>query len=249
VYGYHPLHDAPDLSLRRGPLSRPDTLLQCLLSIAEARTVSVGVYANEPTIFLGLDGKPAGILGDLLSEIAKQEGWQLQPASCQWQECLDLLQSGEIDLLPDVAYDDTRAQTLDFHQEPSLYSWSQIYSKVGKRLDSMLDLDGRRIAVLEGSIQQNYLKALLDSFGLKAQLVSVSSLLQGFELVAAGLADGVVANQRFGDFHAPRFELVATSVMFQPAQLFYATDKGRNAELLSSIDRHLQDAPQTLSTS
>ena len=216
----------------------------CPQALAE-HEVRVGIYPNEPKLLLDQNSRPSGILGDLLNEIARREGWTLAAVSCQWQQCLELLQAGEIDLLPDVAYNEARAQTLDFHKVPSLYSWSQLYSQPGVRLESMLDLDGRSIAVLEGSVQQSYLRDLLDSFGLKAQLVSVSSLMQGFELVQVGQADVVVANQRFGDFHAPRFDLIATPIMFQPAQLFYATSKGHNAELLDAIDRHLQDWQNT----
>ncbi|HEX5841951.1 MAG TPA: PAS domain-containing protein, partial [Pseudomonas sp.] len=207
---------------------------------AQHRAVSVGVYANEPKILLGEDGKISGILGELLGEIARQEDWQLTPMPCEWQRCLEMLERGDIDLMPDVAYNEIRAQTMDFHKVPSLFSWSQLYSRGEIKLESLLDLKDRRIAVLEGSIQQTYLRDLLHSFGLNATLVSVPNLPQGFEQVASGRADAVVANQRFGDFHAPRYKLLSTPIMFQPAQLFYATRKGQNADLLASIDKHLQ---------
>ena len=216
------------------------------LSSAQSRQVSVGVYANEPKILLGQDGKLSGILGELLNEIARQEDWQLRPRPCEWQQCLELTQSGEIDLLPDVAYNDNRALVLDFHKTPSMVSWSQVYSREDLQLKSILDLTDLRIAVLQGSVQESYLQSLLASFGLKAQLIGVPSLPQGFELVAGGKTDAVVANQHFGDFHAPRYQLQSSSIMFQPAQLFYATRKGQNADLLNAIDRHLvnwQDSP------
>ena len=236
------------LRMKRLQLRASIALILCLAGmlapvspvLAQSRQVSVGVYANEPKIVLGEDGQISGILGELLKEIARQEDWQLNAVPCDWQQCLERTQSGEIDLLPDVAFNETRALSLDFHQVPSLYSWSQLYSSERLQLASVLDLEGHRIAVLEGSIQQNYLRDLLKSFGLNAELIGVSNLLQGFEQVASGAADAVVANQQFGDFHAPHYRLYSTPIMFQPAQLFYATRKGQNAELLASIDKHLQ---------
>lgn len=225
------------------------SLMAASLSSAQARQVSVGVYANEPKILLGQDGKLSGILGELLNEIANQEDWQLRPRPCEWQECLELVQRDEIDLLPDVAYNDSRAQVLDFHKTPSLISWSQIYSSADLQLKSILDLKGLRIAVLQGSVQEEYLRGLLEGFGLKAQLLGVASLPQGFAQVAAGQADAVVANQRFGDFHAPSYQLQSSSIIFQPAHLFYATRKGQNADLLAAIDQHLsdwQDSPSSI---
>jgi diguanylate cyclase (GGDEF)-like protein/PAS domain S-box-containing protein len=233
------------------PPTRPrllaPTLSLCLALLAsawpllgEARTVRVGLYANEPKIFQNNAGQPAGILGELLLAIAREEGWQLQPVPCAWQQCLQLAQDGEIDLLPDVAFNEERARVLDFHRVPSLFSWSQLYSHEEVQLRSVLDLRGLRIAALEGSIQYQYLQNLLYSFGLQAQMIPLRDLRQGFELVVARQADAVAANHLFGDFNAPSYRLTGTPIMFQPAQLFYATRKGSNADLLSAIDRHLQ---------
>ncbi|MBU2155131.1 MAG: hypothetical protein KKC81_04280, partial [Gammaproteobacteria bacterium] len=69
------------------------TLTVATLSNAQSRQVIVGVYANEPKILLGQDGKLSGILGELLNEIARQEDWQLRPRPCEWQECLELAQN------------------------------------------------------------------------------------------------------------------------------------------------------------
>lgn len=66
------------------------------------------MYANEPKIFADASGQPSGILGELLQAIANEERWQLQAVPCAWQQCLQLLQDGEIDLLPDVAFSEER---------------------------------------------------------------------------------------------------------------------------------------------
>lgn len=206
-----------------------------------AQEVRVGTYANEPKLILNSAGQLSGIFGDLLREIASQEGWRLKPVPCEWQHCLELARDGDIDLLPDVAWNEERATYLSFHQTPALFSWSQLYSPRELRLDSILDLRGKRIAVMRGSVQESYLRTLLDSFGLEASLLPVDSLEEGFRRAAAGEADAAVANQRFGDYHAERFALRNTPILFQPARLFFATRKGSNAELLAAIDQHLQD--------
>lgn len=206
----------------------------------EPREVRVGVYSNGPKIFLDKNGHVAGILGDLLTEIAKREDWTLKPVQCDWQECLNALKAGRIDLLPDLAYSAQRAKEFDFHKIPVLYSWSAIYLREGTPVNTMLDLKGKRVAVLEGSIQEGYLRELLAGFGVRAQLVPVKSLGEGFEKVATNEADAAVANRFFGDLNASRYKLVSSPIMFQPAQLFFGTSRGENADLLNAIDRHLQ---------
>ncbi len=208
-------------------------------AMADAREVRVGVYNNEPKILLGPDGQPSGILGDLLGEIARRERWTLTAVPCAWQECLDALEKGQIDLMPDVAYNEKRAVLFDFHQTPALHSWSAIYHPGSTPFNSFLDLRNKRIAVLNGSIQQTYLRELLNGFGVHAQLVAVDTLEKGFSMAARGEVDAAVANRFFGDLEARRFKLSESSLMFQPAPLFYAAPKGRNADLLRAIDQHL----------
>jgi diguanylate cyclase (GGDEF)-like protein/PAS domain S-box-containing protein len=207
---------------------------------AIAREVRVGVYENEPKIMLGNDGGPSGILGDLLQEIARREGWRLRPVPCEWQACLEALQSGAIDLMPDVAHTDDRDRIFDFHTVPALHSWSQVYRHSGETMASMPELHGKRVAVLAGSVQESYLKQLLAEFGVSATLVPVRDLSEGFALAGSRTVDAVVANHRYGDLHALRHNLVQTPIMFQPARLFYATGSGVQGDLLTAIDAHLK---------
>ena len=43
--------------------------------IARALTLEVGIYDQKPDVYIARDGRPAGILGELLNEIARQEGF------------------------------------------------------------------------------------------------------------------------------------------------------------------------------
>jgi diguanylate cyclase (GGDEF)-like protein/PAS domain S-box-containing protein len=215
----------------------------------QARDIRVGVYANAPKVALGADGQPSGIFGDLLREVASRENWTLIPVVCEWQACLDATRQGQIDLMPDVAFSEVRAQIFDFHQMPALNSWSQLYQRSGLNLHSMLDLQDRRIVILRGSVQQDFFSNLLISFGVQATWLPVTSLEDGFAMVANDEADAVVASHQFGSFHAPRYKLVDTPIMFQPSKLFYATAKGRNADLLATLDQYLgqwRDQPNSV---
>ncbi len=220
-------------------------LALCLLGPAVAgaqpRTVRVGVYANEPKIYLNAAGRASGIFADLLVEIARGEDWTLEFVSCEWQACLDLLESDRIDLMPDVAYSAQRDQRFDFHQIPVMHSWSQVYRSPAVSINSILDFDGKRVALLEGSIQTALFKELVTGFGVKPVLVPVPSLDEAFRLVAAGQADAAIANHFFGNRLGPRYGLVETTIVFQPSRLFFVTGYGRNPELLTTIDRYLRD--------
>lgn len=204
------------------------------------REVRVGVYENPPKITLGSEHQPSGIIGDLLQEIARREGWSLRAVPCKWQACLKALQEKQIDLLPDIAYSAKRARVLDFNAVPVLHDWSAIYVPVGKHVDSVLALKNKRIAILAGSIQDIYLPRMLKDFGVPAVFVPVDSYKKAFALVEAGKADVAVANHFFGDSQSARYHMSSSSVMFEPTSVFFATAKGRDADLLSAIDRDLK---------
>ncbi|WP_439112639.1 PAS domain S-box protein [Hydrogenophaga sp.] len=206
---------------------------------AAPRLVRVGVYENPPKLLAGPQGQPSGILGDLLLEVAQGETWTLEPVPCEWERCLQLLEDGAIDLMPDVAYNESRAQRFDFHRVPALASWSQVYRGPGVELQSVLDLEGKRLAVLDGSVQQEHLAGLLASFGLRAELVPVKSFEEAFSRVASGEADALAANHFSGGGVASRHGLSPTSLVFLPSKLYFATKKGRNDDLLAAIDARL----------
>jgi len=219
-----------------------------LAGAAWAQEVRVGLYENEPKIFTAADGKPTGILVDLLQEIAKREGWQLKLVPCEWQACLQQLKAGEIDLMPDVALSEARDQHFDFHQIPALHSWSQLYTRKGAGIVSPPDMQGKRIAVLEGSVQINGLNEMLRAYGVHAEVVALDSMQEVFGAVQSARADAAAANHYFGDIRAQGFGLDESPIVFQPAQLFYATAQGRNPALLTAIDQRLDDWQQDASS-
>jgi PAS domain S-box-containing protein len=206
---------------------------------SQSRTVHVGIYQNEPKIFVDDNGNASGIFIELLDEIAAQESWTVVYAPCEWAACLQALEEGQIDLMPDVAYSTERDKKYDFHKTPVLESWSRVYSSSNAPISKIPDLNGKRIAVLKGSIQQTVFQQLMDGFGYKVTIVPADSLAQAFALASAGSADAAIANHLFGDYFYQKYGLQKTTIDFNPVALYYATAEGRNHDLLDAIDRYL----------
>jgi PAS domain S-box-containing protein len=207
---------------------------------ASGRMVKVGVYQNEPKIFRDADGRAAGFFIDLLEEIAVREEWTLVYLSCQWVDCLADLESGDLDLMPDVAFTPERSAVFDFHRTPVADSWSQIYARSDMEIIGFSNLSGKRVAVLDGSIQQTVFDQLMKGFGIPVTVLPMDSLKAAFQSSADGSADAAIANHFFGDYFYETYGLVKSPIVFNPAALYYATAKGRNADLLEAIDRHVE---------
>ncbi|MDD3951182.1 MAG: transporter substrate-binding domain-containing protein, partial [Desulfobacterales bacterium] len=213
------------------------------------RKVRVGLYNNKPKIFVNEAGRPSGIFVDLLDWIARKEKWELIYVPCSWPECIQGLKAGRIDLMPDVAYSMEREDEFAFHDEPVIESWSQVYSNRKAGVAKLSDLNGLRIALLDGSIQQKILQNTIIGFGYQATFVSASSFEEAFRLTADGAADAVATNHLFGDYYFEEYGLVKTPIAFNPTSLYFAAANGRNPDLLEALDRNLRamkSAPKSI---
>ena len=209
----------------------------------------VGVYSNPPKIFFDKNGAASGIHIDLIRQIAEREQWTLRFVPCEWQACLKAVERGDIDLLPDVAYTDERATLFSFHTVPALYSWSILYRNKEVAINSVFDLNGKRIALLSASVQADYFRKLVENSGIRVIFVPITGLEVGFQMVEKGTADAVIASQQSGDMLAERHGLADTPIVFQPVKLFFVSAKGQHKDILSTIDRYLhswQEDPQSV---
>jgi len=201
----------------------------------------VGIYQNEPKIFLDEKGEPSGIFIDLLDEIARREGWRLTHVPCKWDHCLKALQSDQIDLMPDVAYSPERSEKFQFNKIPVIESWSQVYTLPENHIHGLRDLKGSRIALLLGSVQHASLEKLMQGFGFEYTAIAASGYNQAFLLVKQGIAQAAVSNNYFGENHISQYGLIKTPVIFDPVTLHFVSKKGKNPALIETIDRYLND--------
>lgn len=228
-------------------------VIACILSVAAVVVLTlqsnsdsdrpllrVGLYENEPKIFTNTSGEPDGLFVELLNAIARSESWRIEYEPCVWQMCLEMLDDGMLDLMPDVAFSSSRDERFDFHQQPVVQSWSQVYARTGTSLVELSDLLGRRVAVLEGSVQETYLSAFAEERGSAIELVQVSSFEAGFAQVEAGQADAVIANNFYGSRHRGDYDLFDTPITFDLVGLFFATAAENQSSLLLTIDDYLR---------
>ncbi len=208
-------------------------------SAAVERQVQIGVYDNPPKVFLAAPGQPAGVFIDIIEYVARQERWRIEYVYGTWGEGLDRLRNGGLDLMPDVALTAERSRIYDYHQMPVLSSWFQVYAAKGSGISSVVDLDGKRVVVLERSVQAEAFASLADGFGLRVTLIALPDYQASFAMVASGEADAAITNRFFGVMHAAQYGLEDTAVIFNPSQLFFAAPAGKNRDLLTAIDKHL----------
>ena len=207
-------------------------------------SVKVGIYQNQPKIFMKEDGVATGFWVDIFNYIASQEDWHVEYVPGSWEESLSRLQKGEIDVMPDVAFTEKRDELFLFSDESVYTSWSGIYTMEGEDIESIIDLDGKKVAVLKNSV--NYegpegLKALVKAFNIDCTFEEKDDYLQVFQAVKNGEVHAGVASKDFAILHLSEFELVTTPIIFQPSTLYFAFPIGSELSLMLKmrIDEHI----------
>lgn len=207
----------------------------------DPQRVQVGFYENPPKLFTDRTGEPAGLFIDLLTALAAWENWEVHYVHCAWAECLEKLRAGEIDLMPDVALTEERRETMDFHSIPVAESWSQVYAPSGSDLVRQEDLDGRRIAVLEDSSQDQHFATLAEDTDFNYQRLALAHMDEVFAAVRDGDAEAAVTNHFHGRHRRPEYRLVETPITFDHVSLYFAASPERTLSLLEPIDQRLAD--------
>lgn len=91
---------------------------------------------------------------ELLETLAGYTGWKFEYVACNWTDCFEKLQNGEIDILGDIAYTEERTDRMLFSDVPMGVEKYYLYADFSSDYISSTDfktLNGKRIGVLIGS--------------------------------------------------------------------------------------------------
>lgn len=215
-------------------------LLFLLPGLVFAGPVKVGVYENKPLVYQDEQGQFQGLSIDVLRYIAAQENWDLQFVPGSWSECLQRLKNGEIDLQVAIAVSPERKKIFSYPEEALITNWGRLYRNPDVAVGSLLDLDGKTVALLKQDIHAKVFKNLMAKFGQNVVLVEQESYDAVLEQVQAGKVDVGVVNRMYAMQNAQRFQVKATPMIFNPIEVCYATLKGHNGQLLQQIDYYLK---------
>ncbi len=221
------------------------TILLILLTIAippgraGERVVRVGVYENRPLVFSDSTGFH-GLAIDILRDTAKKEGWQLRFVANPWPRCLELLKKGEIDLQVAIADSPARRQFADFTTSSLIVNWGRLYSRKETEIASLLELEGKKIAVVKGDIHAQAFTSLMEKFDRRVVLIPFNSYERVFQAISNRTTDCGVVNRLVAMQNAGRYPIRETPMIFNPIHVRFATPRDQHPELLAALDRNLK---------
>ena len=213
-----------------------------------ATPLRVGVYQNMPLIGYDVQGSAQGFFAELLEEMARRESWALTYVPGSLEESLRRLEAGSLDLVPTIAFSPERANRFAFGDETVFASWGQIVAPEGAGIETILDLDGKRVAVVRENIHYNGpqgLRQMAEKFALRLSFVECDDFPGVLRAVRDGHAEaglmGRLETLAGGDLN----HLRKTSVLLNPVSIRVAFAKTVDPALLRTFDDHVRSWKQS----
>ena len=202
----------------------------------------VGVYQNLPLIGFDKSGAGQGLLVELLAHIAEQENWTLEYVPGSWDESLTRLETGRIDLLPAIAHTPEREKQYRFSSESVISTWGQVWSRHEENIQSILDLEGKSVAVLAGDIHYlgpNGLKELAKKFSLKVNFVEFADFDGVLNAVRDGRVEAGLVSRFFSQESVGSSVIEKTTIVLNPVSVHVAFTATADPQLKTAFDNHL----------
>ena len=143
----------------------------------EQRTIRVGSF-EDTFNYVDKNGVRRGFGYELMQALGGYAGWKFEYVKCDWSNCFDKLENGEIDIMGDISYTDERAQKMLFPDEPMGEEKYILYADLSDTDIGMSDfksLDGKRVGVLMDTEPEIMLTEWENKNGIHTEHVNVNN--------------------------------------------------------------------------
>ena len=142
---------------------------------APVKVVRVGSF-EDTFNYCNEKGARKGYGYELLETLSGYTGWQFEYVTCDWSDCFEKLENGEIDIMGGISYTEDRAEEMLFSDEPMGEEKYYLYADLSRADISASDfktLDGKKIGVVMGTEPEVMLTEWEEKHGLKTEHVNV----------------------------------------------------------------------------
>ena len=143
----------------------------------QSQIIRVGSF-EDTFNYVDKNGVRRGYGYELMQALAGYTGWKLEYVKCDWSDCFDKLENGEIDIMGDISYTDERAQKMVFPDEPMGEEKYILYADLSDTDIGMSDLkslDGKRVGVLMDTEPELMLTEWENKNGIHTEHVNVNN--------------------------------------------------------------------------
>ena len=144
---------------------------------APVKIVRVGSF-EDTFNYCNEKGARKGYGYELLETLSGYTGWQFEYVTCDWSDCFEKLENGEIDIMGGISYTEDRAEEMLFSDEPmgeeKYYLYADL-SRTDTSASNFKTLNGKKVGVVMGTEPEVMLTEWEEKHGIKTQHVNISN--------------------------------------------------------------------------
>ena len=144
---------------------------------APVKIVRIGSFENTFN-YCNEKGARKGYGYELLQTLSGYTGWQFEYVTCDWSDCFEKLENGEIDIMGGISYTEDRAEKMLFSDEPMGEEKYDLYADLSRAdisASNFKTLNGKKVGVLMGTEPEVMLTEWEKKYGIKTQHVNISN--------------------------------------------------------------------------
>ena len=206
---------------------------------APVKVVRVGSF-EDTFNYVNEKGARKGYGYELLETLSGYTGWQFEYVTCDWSDCFEKLENGEIDIMGGISCTEDRTEEMLFSDEPMGVEKYYLYADLSRADISASDfktLNGKKIGVLMGTEPEVMLTEWEEKYGLKTEHVNISNNEDVKQKLANHEIDCFVSLEE--SFWAERG--ISTITRVGESGIYYAINKNR-----PDLKEELDDAMRAL---
>ena len=167
------------------------------------KTIIVNNY--HPYTFVNDKGQPDGFSVEIAKAVAKAMDIELDIRADKWDTAMQELETGNIDLLPMMAYSPERDEIFDF-SVPHTIAYDVVFTRKGTTsLRTLKNLSGKTVVVMNKDIAHSYL--LSSGLSKTMTIHLVDSLPEAMKQLVSGIGDAAIMPKLVGLVIAKRLNL------------------------------------------
>ncbi len=143
----------------------------------EQKIIRIGSF-EDTFNYVDQNGVRRGYGYELMQALAGYTGWKFEYVKCDWSNCFEMLENGEIDVMGDISYTDERAEKMLFSDEPMGEENYILYADLSNTdigTSDFKSLDGKRVGVLMGTEPEIILTEWENKNGIQTEHVNVNN--------------------------------------------------------------------------
>lgn len=201
--------------------------------------LKVAAFDLYPSIYIDEDGNYSGFVVDLLNEIAAKEYWSIKYVYGTWEEGLERVKSGGVDLVTNIVRTKEREAFLNFTEVPLLVVWVEVYANERTDIHDVFDIKGKTVGIMYKDYNAKVFREYASILELDCDYEFYKTQQEVLKAVEIGKVDVGVVNSITGVALSHKYKVTKTSIILNPFPSLLAAAKGVDEDILETIDDYI----------